>query len=35
MNTTKYNDIETVANNSSVQVLASQYLAYKVGKSIK
>ena len=35
MNTTKYYDMETVANNSGVQVSASNYLAYKIGKSIK
>ena len=35
LNTTKYYDRESNHNNSDLQVLASNYLAYKVGKSIK
>ena len=32
LNTTKYYDNESDLNNNDVQVLASTYLAYKVGK---
>ena len=32
LNTTKYYDNESDPNNNDVQVLASNYLAYKIGK---
>ena len=34
LNKTNNYDMETVAKNYSVHVLASHYLAYKIGKSI-